>query len=149
MKWSRKKSTLGFRRPCWSVVQNCASVGRAVIGAGTCVSHAPEKLDGTERNAINGTHRLDVTIQGIVGYIDGLRLSRFTPSLDLVHRILVAGGAIYHICGRILPNKWDGDKDVGVGEGDILIFGAKKSGLSDGVEDAILEWSAKTASCQV
>ena len=88
-----------------------------MIGAGTCVSHALEKLDGTEKNAMNGTHSLDVTLQGIVGYIDGLRLSRFTPSLDLVHRILVAGGTIYHICGRIFTNKRDGGEDVGVGEG--------------------------------
>ena len=94
---------------------------------------------------MSGTHSLDVTPQGIVGCIDDLRLSMSIPSLDLVHRILVAGGAIYHICGRIFTNKWDGEKEGGVGEGGILISRAKTSGLSDGVEDAILERTTYTA----
>lgn len=62
---------------------------------------------------MNGTHSLDVTSQGIVRYIDGLRLSRSIPSLNLVHRILVAGGAIYHICSQIFTNKWGDGQEVG------------------------------------
>lgn len=48
------------------------------------------------------THRIDVTSMGIVGYVNSLPLPGFLSFLDLVHRILVAGGTVYHVCSGVL-----------------------------------------------
>ena len=57
---------------------------------------------GSEYRRDKRTHVLDVTFHGVVRYIDrnDSRTSS-VPLLDLVHRILVAGGTVYHVCSRV------------------------------------------------
>jgi hypothetical protein len=104
-KCSRKNSAFGFGFPWWSCSQNCSFVGRAVTGWGTCAKGKGQKSGAgrpdTKRRD-ERTHSLDVTLEGIVGYIDGVRLARFVPFLNLVHRIVVAGGTVHHIYSRIV-----------------------------------------------
>jgi hypothetical protein len=55
--------------------------------------------------AVEQTHRLNMTLMGIGGYLNSL--PRFFSLLDLGHRILVVGVTIHHVCTGVLAvSEW-------------------------------------------
>jgi hypothetical protein len=74
--------------------QRVGAPARGERAKGNALRNRTERRDGR-------THSPGVAPGGILGYIGGGGVDIFVPFLNLLHRILVAGDTVHHICNRI------------------------------------------------